>query len=71
MGHDTATVRFPDADLAAIARGAGLDAVTVRALDDLAPVARWVRDGDRPLLVDAKVDPSIAAAWLEEAFRAG
>lgn len=50
------TVRFPETDLAAVARGFGCDAVTVRDLDDLAPVAAWL-DGprDRPLVIDAKI----------------
>src|SRR3954470_7538458 len=38
MGHPVETVQFPDADFAAIARGAGCDGVTVRTLDDLDPV---------------------------------
>jgi thiamine pyrophosphate-dependent acetolactate synthase large subunit-like protein len=71
MGHSTETVRFPDADLAAAARAHGVDAITVRHVDDLAPVAEWVRGGTGPLLIDAKIDPSICADWLQEAFRAG
>lgn len=71
-GHDLAGVRFPDADLAALGRAAGARGVTVRSVDDLAPVERWVADGaPGPLVVDAKVDPTICAAWLEDAFRAG
>src|SRR3954467_8078589 len=72
MGHPVETVQFPDADFAAIARGAGCDGVTVRTLDDLDPVREWLRASrrDRPLLVDAKVDPDVVAEWLEEAFRA-
>jgi thiamine pyrophosphate-dependent acetolactate synthase large subunit-like protein len=71
MGHDVSLVRFPDADLAAAARAAGAQGITVRSVADLAPVAGWVRDGDGPLLVDAKVDPAICAGWLQDAFRAG
>jgi thiamine pyrophosphate-dependent acetolactate synthase large subunit-like protein len=70
-GHPLDTVRFPDADLAALARAAGLDAVTVRAEGDLDAVARWLAAPDRPLLVDAKVDPGVCADWLAEAFRGG
>ena len=35
-----------------------------------API-HWItgRDGEGPLLIDAKVDPDICAEWLEEAFR--
>jgi thiamine pyrophosphate-dependent acetolactate synthase large subunit-like protein len=71
LGEDLSVVRFPDADLAAIARAAGAAGVTVRGVADLDAVAEWVRDGHGPLLVDAKVDPDVAADWLAEAFRAG
>ena len=71
MGHPVETVQFPDADIAAIARGAGCEGVTVRTLDDLDGVREWLdHRRDRPLLVDAKVDPDVVADWLEEAFRA-
>jgi thiamine pyrophosphate-dependent acetolactate synthase large subunit-like protein len=64
------TVRFPERDLAAIARGYGMQALTVRAVDDLAAVRGWV-DGPRaePLLIDAKVTRGEPSWWLEEAFR--
>ncbi len=71
LGHDLAGVRFPDTDLAAIATAAGTQAITVRSVDDLAPVAAWTQRPDGPLVVDAKVHPDISAEWLEEAFRAG
>jgi hypothetical protein len=47
-----------------------MQALTVRAVDDLAPVAAWVA-GPRtaPLLIDAKVTRSSPSWWLEEAFR--
>jgi thiamine pyrophosphate-dependent acetolactate synthase large subunit-like protein len=71
MGLETDTVRFPQADLAAIAVAAGCEATAVRSLEDLAPVEAWVREGSGPLLLDAKVDPSVVADWLKDAFRAG
>ena len=71
QGHPVDLVRFPDADLAGLARAAGGDGVTVRSLDDLAAVERWLAAPEGPLLVDAKVDPGICGEWLEEAFRAG
>ena len=72
MGHDVARVQFPDADLAAIARAAGADAVTVRSPADLDAVTTWLSDTPpRPLVLDAKVNPTICAEWLSEAFRAG
>ncbi|HEY4276861.1 MAG TPA: thiamine pyrophosphate-binding protein [Conexibacter sp.] len=71
-GHDLAGVRFPDADLAALGRAAGAQAITVRGENDLHAVERWVADGaPGPLVLDAKVDPTICAAWLEDAFRGG
>ncbi|HWT92336.1 MAG TPA: thiamine pyrophosphate-dependent enzyme, partial [Solirubrobacteraceae bacterium] len=70
QGRDVALAQFPDTDLAAIARGAGCDALTIRTLDDLhAPLAAWAAAPEEPLVVDAKVDPTICAAWLEDAFR--
>ena len=68
-GHETETVRFPDTDLAAISTALGVSGVTVRALSDLDPVAEWTRTGTGPLLVDAKIDPTVRAEWLADAFR--
>ena len=49
-------VRFPDTDIAAIARGYGCDAITVRSLDDLGGVTTWLESArDRPLVIDAKI----------------
>jgi acetolactate synthase-1/2/3 large subunit len=69
-GHDLSTVRFPSTDIAAIARGFGFDAVTLRRATDLAGVRTWL-DGPRaaPLLIDAKVTADRGSWWLEEAFR--
>jgi thiamine pyrophosphate-dependent acetolactate synthase large subunit-like protein len=69
-GHPLSTVVFPDTDLAAVARGYGCAAVTVRTSDDLAPVAAWVA-GPRtvPMVVDVKVAADRPSWWLEEAFR--
>ena len=69
-GHPLDTVRFPEADFAAIARGHGFAAVPVRAPADLAGVAEWVAGPrDVPLLVDAKVAADEPSWWLAEAFR--
>jgi thiamine pyrophosphate-dependent acetolactate synthase large subunit-like protein len=68
-GHPVDTVRFPPADIAAIGRGFGCAAVTVRAPGDLAPLGEWLAGPrDRPFVVDAKVTAH-ASWWLEEAFR--
>ena len=73
MGHDVGLVRFPDADLAAIARAAGAHGATVRNPVQLEHVVNgWLAERHfRPLVIDAKVNPTICAEWLEEAFRAG
>jgi thiamine pyrophosphate-dependent acetolactate synthase large subunit-like protein len=71
MGHDVSLVRFPDADLAGIARAAGAKAATVRRVDDLEVVTEWLVNPHGPLVLDVKVNPTICAEWLEEAFRAG
>jgi hypothetical protein len=57
-------------DIAAIGRGFGCDALTVRRLADLGPLREWL-DGprERPVLLDAKITSSQASWWLEEAFR--
>ena len=69
-GDDLSLVRFPPTDLAAIARGYGFDAATVRRPTDLDAVAAWLTgDRSRPLLVDLKVVRSEPSWWLEEAFR--
>ncbi|MFG1623329.1 thiamine pyrophosphate-binding protein [Kribbella sp. NPDC049227] len=69
-GHPLDTVTFPPTDIAAIARGYGFEAATVRTVGDLSAVRDWL-DGPRsaPLLVDAKVVADHPSWWLEEAFR--
>jgi len=63
-------VRFPDVDFAALGRAAGLEGTTVRQSSDLWEVESWLaRGAKRPLIVDAKVVPTVVAEWLEEAFR--
>ncbi|WP_030948228.1 thiamine pyrophosphate-binding protein [Streptomyces sp. NRRL S-646] len=69
-GFPLDTVTFPETDIAAIARGYGFEAVTVRTPADLKAVQDWVA-GPRsaPLLIDAKVTREHGSWWLEEAFR--
>lgn len=69
-GHPLDTVVFPPTDIAALARGYGFEAVTVRTAADLEPVEDWLA-GPRsaPLLIDAKVTRDHGSWWLEEAFR--
>ncbi|GAY10357.1 thiamine pyrophosphate-binding protein [Pseudonocardia sp. N23] len=69
-GDDLATVVFPETDIAAIGRGYGFDAVTVRTAADLDGVRDWVAGPRaRPLLVDAKIASDGGSWWLAEAFR--
>jgi acetolactate synthase I/II/III large subunit len=70
LGHDVDAVRFPDADLAAIARAAGARGEIVRRASDLAVIDEWVSSSATgPLVLDAKVNPNVCAEWLAEAFR--
>ncbi len=69
MGHDASRTRFPEADLAAIARAAGAKAATIRHPDDLQIVEEWLVNPHGPLVLDAKVNPTVCADWLTEAFR--
>jgi len=67
-GDSLANVRFPPADLAAIARGHGYAAATVRSVADLEPVRAWLRGTrDRPMLIDAKVTQATPAWWRAQA----
>ena len=70
MGIPVELAQFPPTDFAALAEAAGCRGVTARSVEDLEAVREWVvSDRDRPLVLDAKVDPDICAEWLEEAFR--
>ncbi|WP_394826856.1 thiamine pyrophosphate-binding protein [Pendulispora albinea] len=68
-GHPLDTVQFPDRDLAAMARGFGCEALTVRTRADLEPLLSWLASPrESALLIDAKVTSKRGAWWLEEAF---
>ena len=69
-GRPLDIVRFPATDFAAIANACGLEGLTVRRPEDLAPASRWLAgERDKALLIDAKVVPTVVADWLEEAFK--
>ncbi|CAN5847409.1 thiamine pyrophosphate-binding protein [soil metagenome] len=69
MGRPVELARFPETDFAAFARAAGANGITVRNEGGLSPVLDWLEGRDRPLVIDAKVNPEITAEWLAEAFR--
>ena len=69
MGLPVELAQFPPTDFAALAEAAGCRGVTARSVEDLSAVREWLENRDRPLVLDAKVDPNICAEWLEEAFR--
>ncbi|MFF2840797.1 thiamine pyrophosphate-binding protein [Paenarthrobacter sp. NPDC057981] len=67
---DLEVVKFPMTDIAAIARGYGASAVTVRSVADLEAVKSWL-DGPRtnPLVIDARIASDGGSWWLAEAFK--
>jgi thiamine pyrophosphate-dependent acetolactate synthase large subunit-like protein len=68
-GYSIDIVEFPDTDFAAIARGYGARAATVRTLSDLDPVKAWVDQGAPGVFViDAKINPDLEADWHAEHF---
>jgi len=68
-GYAVDIVRFPETDFAAIARGFGCRAATVRTLKDLEPVRAWVGEGAPGVfLIDAKINPDLEADWHAEHF---
>jgi thiamine pyrophosphate-dependent acetolactate synthase large subunit-like protein len=70
QGFSTDIVKFPDTDFAAIARGYGARAATVRTLDDLDPVKTWVAEGAPGVFViDGKINPNLEADWHAEHFQ--
>jgi thiamine pyrophosphate-dependent acetolactate synthase large subunit-like protein len=68
-GYSIDIAQFPDTDFAAIARGHGARAATVRTLDDLDPVRAWVDEGAPGVFViDGKISPDLEADWHAEHF---
>lgn len=66
---DLGFITFPDTDFAAIARGYGYTAVTVRSTEDMGAVEQWLAGPrDTPLLIDAKI-ARLESWWLAEAFK--
>jgi len=68
-GYPIDIVQFPETDFAAIARGHGASAVTVRTLADLGPLRDWVHKGSPGLFViDGRISPDLEADWHAEHF---
>jgi thiamine pyrophosphate-dependent acetolactate synthase large subunit-like protein len=55
---------FPDSDLAATARGLGIESTTVRNVEELRALRDAFAGRSRPLLLDCKINPAVAADWL-------
>ncbi|MFF4562707.1 thiamine pyrophosphate-binding protein [Streptomyces sp. NPDC001435] len=67
QGADPATLSFADTDFAAVARGLGATAVTVRRPDDLDAVRRWRTAGcPGTLVLDCKVVSGVIAPFLAD-----
>ena len=69
MGAPLDIVKFPDTDIAAIARAAGAHAVTVRCRADLELITTWLENPVGPMVVDAKIDPSVVGYWAGQDFQ--
>jgi thiamine pyrophosphate-dependent acetolactate synthase large subunit-like protein len=68
-GYPIDIVQFPETDFAAIARGYGASAATVRTLADLEPLREWVKKGAPGLFViDGRINPDLEADWHAEHF---
>ncbi|MGC5259017.1 thiamine pyrophosphate-binding protein [Gordonia sp. DT218] len=65
---DLGAVTFPETDIAAVARGFGASAVTVRSRADMADVVTWLDSPSGVLVIDAKIASDGGAWWLVEAF---
>jgi thiamine pyrophosphate-dependent acetolactate synthase large subunit-like protein len=57
---------FPDVDYAPIAEGFGFQAATIRTLDDLAKMAPLLAKPEGPVLLDCKLNASVAAPFMSE-----
>jgi thiamine pyrophosphate-dependent acetolactate synthase large subunit-like protein len=69
QGYSVDIVQFPETDFAAIARGYGARAATVRTVADLDSVRTWVGEGAPGVfLIDAKINPDLEADWHAEHF---
>ncbi len=69
QGFSVDIVQFPETDFAAIARGYGARAATVRTVADLDPLKAWVAEGAPGVfVVDGRINPALEADWHAEHF---
>jgi thiamine pyrophosphate-dependent acetolactate synthase large subunit-like protein len=69
QGYSIDIVQFPETDFAAIARGYGARAATVRTPAHLDAVRAWVGEGAPGVfLIDGKINPNFEADWHAEHF---
>ncbi len=67
---DMSSVVFPETDFAAIGRGFGAEGITVRTVEDLDAVTKWLESSPSvPLVIDAKITSDGGSWWLAEAFK--
>lgn len=60
------TAMFPDVDFAPVAQAFGFEAHTVRTLEQLRELAPLLADPQGPILLDCKINASVAAAFHNE-----
>jgi thiamine pyrophosphate-dependent acetolactate synthase large subunit-like protein len=58
---------FPDVDFAPVAEAFGFRAATIRTLDELRALAPLLAQPDGPILLDCKINASVAAPFMDEA----
>ena len=63
------TSAFPDVDFAPAAEAFGFQAATARTLDELRELAPLLEAPDGPILIDCKINASVAAPFMDEARR--
>lgn len=63
--------KFPDVDFAAVAKGFGARALTVRKTEDLDGVREWLAAPRGTMLLDCKVNPDVLGGWFKENITPG
>lgn len=66
QGRATDLSTFAPVDVAAVAHGFGIDAMTVRSVDQFAEVGALLAAATAPLLLDFKLNPQIVTRWYRD-----